>query len=122
MKKIISELVVVNEKASIMINEEKTKYMSNKNEGKIYIKESNTETVQKMETELYIRKQKAWMAYWSFRQVSKSKMSISSKVNILESCVLILEHNKIAIQNTTNYTDVNGERPSRYQKKIQNQK
>ena len=41
-----------------------------------------------MEREMNVRRQKVWRKYWSLRRVFKGKMSVKSKVKILESCVI----------------------------------
>lgn len=93
MHKMISEQVAARKKAGLVINEDKSKYTSNQNEGEIYVKEIEIEKVEEYiylgQCITFVRKmEKEQKDYWSLRQVFKSKMIISFKVKILEFCVL----------------------------------
>ncbi len=92
--------VVANVKAGLEINEVKTKYMSNKEEGKIVVGNSGREKVEdftylgqvlefknKMKKELEARRVRAWRGYWALGPIFKGKLRVQSKVRKLESCI-----------------------------------
>lgn len=79
----------------------KTKYMSNNPESTLEIEGVEIEKVEEYtylgrivsfnnnsEKELRVRKAKAWKSYWALRGVFKGKLSVKSKIKILESCVM----------------------------------
>ncbi len=89
------------QKAGLQVNAEKTKYMTNRDTGALYISNMVIGNVNeftylgqimpftdKMDKELQTRISKTWKGYWVLRQIFKSKMPIPLKTRILESCIL----------------------------------
>jgi hypothetical protein len=85
----------------LQANKIKTKYMSNNIDTQLTIEGTIIEKVEEytylgqvisiskgIESELAVRKEKAWRSYWSLKGIFKGNMSIRSKIRVLEMCVM----------------------------------
>ena len=100
-KQMVIDLMIAIEEAGLKMNTDKTKYMSNSSVDSLSVNEIEIELVdeytylgqliafeQRLNKELQVRRKKAWKGYWALRQVFKSKMQLTSKIRILDSCII----------------------------------